>query len=153
MSGKRVCGTENISRIRRNDERQDNQENQNKKETTIQRAAQAHPAFEARGAESWRHSQLVITLLNAGWIGDRGGKFQFFLKGVTPTAAGIMEVIDREQMRVESVLGIQATLARECFRIAYNTSGKYLYENYPLTAWLLRCRCSANPRSSLHHGS
>jgi opine dehydrogenase len=70
----------------------------------------------------------AITLLNAGWIEARGGEFQFYLDGVTPTVARIIEAIDRERVRVASLLGIQAITAREWLRMAYNTSGKNLYE-------------------------
>lgn len=70
----------------------------------------------------------AITLLNAGWIEASGGEFQFYLDGVTPTVARIMEAIDRERVSVASALGIQATTAREWLKIAYNTSGKNLYE-------------------------
>jgi opine dehydrogenase len=70
----------------------------------------------------------AITLLNAGWIEASGGEFQFYLDGVTPTVARIMEAIDRERINVASALGIQATTAREWLKIAYNTSGMNLHE-------------------------
>ncbi|MEA3350067.1 MAG: NAD/NADP octopine/nopaline dehydrogenase family protein [Chloroflexota bacterium] len=69
-----------------------------------------------------------ISLLNASWIEARGGNFEFYLDGVTPTVALIMEAIDRERVEVASALGIQVITAREWLKIAYNASGKNLYE-------------------------
>ena len=69
-----------------------------------------------------------ISLLNASWIEASGGDFQFYLDGVTPTVARIMEAIDRERVNVASALGIKAITAREWLKIAYNSSGKDLYE-------------------------
>lgn len=70
----------------------------------------------------------TISLLNAGWIESTGGDFQFYLDGVTPTIALIMEAIDRERVSVASVLGVQAITALEWLKMAYNTSGENLYK-------------------------
>ncbi len=69
----------------------------------------------------------TISLLNAGWIESTGGDFQFYLEGVTPTIARIMEAIDRERVSVASVLGVRAITAREWLKMAYNTSGENLH--------------------------
>jgi opine dehydrogenase len=39
----------------------------------------------------------VLTLLNAGWIERTQGDFQFYMDGVTPSTAHVLEVIDRER--------------------------------------------------------
>ncbi len=70
----------------------------------------------------------TISLLNAGWIESTGGDFQFYLDGVTPTIALIMEAIDRERVNVASVLGVQAITALEWLKMAYNTTGENLYK-------------------------
>jgi opine dehydrogenase len=70
----------------------------------------------------------TISLLNAGWIESTGGNFQFYLDGVTPTIARIMEAIDRERVSVASVLGVQAITALEWLKMAYNTTGENLYK-------------------------
>ncbi len=70
----------------------------------------------------------AITLLNAGCIEASVGEFQFYLDGVTPTVARIMEALDRERVNIASALGIQATTAREWLKIAYNTSCMNLHE-------------------------
>ena len=69
----------------------------------------------------------TISLLNAGWIESTGGDFQFYLEGVTPTIARIMEAIDRERVSVASVLGVRAITALEWLKMAYNTSGENLH--------------------------
>ncbi len=70
----------------------------------------------------------TITLLNAGWIEATGGEFQFYLDGVTPTVAHIMEVIDRERVTVAAALGVKAITAREWLQMAYDARGNNLYE-------------------------
>ncbi len=70
----------------------------------------------------------VISLLNAGWIEGSGGKFQFYIDGVTPSVAKIMEAIDRERVRVAAALGIEAYSACEWLRMAYNARGESLRE-------------------------
>jgi len=70
----------------------------------------------------------AISLLNAGWIESSGGNFQFYLDGVTPTVARIVEVLDRERVTIASALGIRAVTACEWLEMAYNTKGDNLYE-------------------------
>ena len=70
----------------------------------------------------------TITLHNAGWIEATNGNFQFYLDGVTPSVAKLMEAIDRERVRVAAVLGINAITAREWLKLAYNAEGDCLYE-------------------------
>ncbi|HEY61894.1 MAG TPA: NAD(P)-binding domain-containing protein [Anaerolineae bacterium] len=70
----------------------------------------------------------AITLMNAGRIEDTNGDFQFYLNGVTPTVARIMEVLDRERVTVASAIGVRATTAIDWLRMAYNTKGENLYE-------------------------
>jgi opine dehydrogenase len=70
----------------------------------------------------------TITMLNAGWIESTSGDFQFYLDGVTPTVARIMEVIDRERVTVASSLGVRATTAKEWLQMAYNATGENLHE-------------------------
>jgi opine dehydrogenase len=69
----------------------------------------------------------TISLLNAGWIEATSGNFQFYLEGVTPTVARIMEEIDRERVNVAAALGIKALTAREWLKLAYNAEGETLH--------------------------
>jgi len=70
----------------------------------------------------------TISIFNAGWIEATSGNFQFYLDGVTPTVARLMEVLDRERVTVASAVGVRAVTAREWLKMAYNADGENLYE-------------------------
>jgi opine dehydrogenase len=70
----------------------------------------------------------TISIFNAGWIEATSGEFQFYLDGVTPTVARLMEVIDRERVTVASAVGVRAVTAREWLKVAYNAEGENLFE-------------------------
>jgi len=76
----------------------------------------------------------TISILNAGWIEATNGGFQFYLDGVTPTVARLMEVLDRERVTVASAVGVRAKTAREWLKMAYNADGDNLHDaihNHP----------------------
>lgn len=70
----------------------------------------------------------ALTLLNAGWIEATHGDFQFYIDGITPSVARVLEVLDRERVTVASSLGIRARNSLEWLKMAYNTEGEDLYE-------------------------
>jgi opine dehydrogenase len=70
----------------------------------------------------------AITILNSGWIEATYGEFQFYIDGVTPGVARILEVLDRERVTVASSLGIRARTAMEWLQLAYDTHGEDLHE-------------------------
>ncbi len=70
----------------------------------------------------------ALTLLNAGRIESTGGDFQFYIDGVTPSTARVLEVLDRERVTVAASLGVRARTALEWLRLAYNVRGQNLYE-------------------------
>jgi opine dehydrogenase len=70
----------------------------------------------------------ALALLNAGRIESTGGEFQFYIDGVTPSVARLLEVLDRERVTVASSLGIRAQTALEWLKMAYNASGTDLFE-------------------------
>lgn len=70
----------------------------------------------------------TLTLLNAGWIESTHGDFQFYIDGVTPSVARLLEVLDRERVTVASALGIRAQSAMDWIQMAYTTSGGDLHE-------------------------
>jgi len=70
----------------------------------------------------------ALTILNAGWIEATYGNFQFYIDGVTPGVARVLEVLDRERVTVASSLGIRARTAMEWLQLAYNTSGIDLHD-------------------------
>jgi opine dehydrogenase len=70
----------------------------------------------------------ALTLLNAGWIESTHGDYQFYIDGVTPSVARVLEVLDRERVTVASSLGIRARTALEWLKLAYDTIGEDLHE-------------------------
>ena len=70
----------------------------------------------------------ALTLLNAGRIESTNGDFQFYIDGVTPSVARVLEALDRERVTVASALGIRARTAMEWLALAYNATGSDLNE-------------------------
>jgi opine dehydrogenase len=70
----------------------------------------------------------ALTLLNAGRIESTFGDFEFYIEGVTPSVARVLEVLDRERVTVASALGIRARTAMEWLQLAYNVTGEDLNE-------------------------
>ncbi len=70
----------------------------------------------------------ALTILNTGWIEATHGDYQFYIDGVTPSVATMLEALDRERVTVASSLGIRAHTALEWLQMAYATTGENLYE-------------------------
>jgi opine dehydrogenase len=70
----------------------------------------------------------ALTLLNMGWIEATHGDYQFYIDGVTPSVARVLEVLDRERVTVASALGIRARTSLEWLKLAYDTTGADLHE-------------------------
>lgn len=70
----------------------------------------------------------ALTLLNMGRIESTAGEFQFYIDGVTPSIAHVLEVLDRERVTVAAAIGVRARTALEWLRMAYNVQGENLYE-------------------------
>lgn len=70
----------------------------------------------------------ALTILNAGRIESTHGDFEFYIDGVTPSVAIVLEALDRERVTVASAVGIRARTAQEWLELAYNVQGDTLYE-------------------------
>jgi opine dehydrogenase len=70
----------------------------------------------------------ALTLLNAGRIESTHGDFQFYIDGVTPSVARVLEALDRERVTVAASMGIRARTAMEWLEMAYGSKGADLYE-------------------------
>lgn len=70
----------------------------------------------------------ALTLLNAGWIETTHGDYQFYIDGVTPAVARVLEALDRERVTVAAALGLRARTAMEWLKLAYDTTGEDLCE-------------------------
>jgi opine dehydrogenase len=70
----------------------------------------------------------ALTILNAGRIESTHGDYEFYIEGVTPSVARVLEVLDRERVTVAASLGIRAQTAQEWLKMAYNAEGEDLNE-------------------------
>jgi len=70
----------------------------------------------------------TIMMYNLGRIETLGGDFQFYIDGVTPSVAKLMEAVDRERVRIGRMLGIEIITAKEWLKLAYDADGENLYE-------------------------
>ncbi|MCI0713603.1 MAG: NAD/NADP octopine/nopaline dehydrogenase family protein [Chloroflexi bacterium] len=70
----------------------------------------------------------ALMLLNAGWIETTQGDFQFYMEGVTPATASILDRLDRERVTVATAMGIKAQSALDWLARAYSAHGDTLYE-------------------------
>ncbi|MGC9399161.1 MAG: NAD/NADP octopine/nopaline dehydrogenase family protein [Anaerolineae bacterium] len=70
----------------------------------------------------------ALTLLNAGWIESTLGDFQFYMEGVTPSTARVLQALDRERVTVAASIGVKAQTAREWLYRAYAAKGETLFD-------------------------
>ncbi len=70
----------------------------------------------------------ALTILNTGWIESTHGDYQFYIDGVTPSVARVLEALDRERVTVASSLGIRARTAQEWLKLSYDATGEDLNE-------------------------
>jgi opine dehydrogenase len=75
----------------------------------------------------------ALTILNAGWIEATHGDFDYYLQGITPAVAKVLERVDAERLRVASALGIRSMSAREWLYVSYDSPGRDLCEAIPNT--------------------
>ncbi len=70
----------------------------------------------------------ALAILNAGRIESTHGDFEFYIDGVTPSVARVLEVVDRERVTVASAMGLRARSAMDWLQLAYNVQGETLFE-------------------------
>jgi opine dehydrogenase len=70
----------------------------------------------------------ALTILNAGWIESTRGNFQFYMEGVTPATARVLQALDRERVTVAASIGVRAQTAREWLYRAYAAKGDTLFD-------------------------
>jgi opine dehydrogenase len=70
----------------------------------------------------------TLTLLNAARIESTHGDFEYYLEGVSPSTSKILEAADAERVSLGSMLGIHLHTAREWLYLAYDSSGRSLYD-------------------------
>jgi opine dehydrogenase len=70
----------------------------------------------------------ALALLNAGRIESTAGEFEFYIDGVTPSVARVLEVLDRERVTAAAAVGVRARTALEWLEMAYNVVGENLHQ-------------------------
>lgn len=70
----------------------------------------------------------ALTILNAGWIEATHGDFEYYLQGITPSVARLLERIDEERLAVASAVGVRTMSAREWLYLTYDSPGASLFE-------------------------
>lgn len=70
----------------------------------------------------------ALTILNAGWIESTHGEFDYYINGITPSVATVLEAVDRERVAVATALGVRSVSAREWLYLSYDSPGQDLYE-------------------------
>lgn len=68
------------------------------------------------------------TILNSARIETTGGNFDYYIEGISPAVAKIIEKIDKERLDVATALGISADSVLEWLKYTYGAEGKNLYE-------------------------
>jgi opine dehydrogenase len=68
----------------------------------------------------------VVTILNCGRIEATKGDFQYYIDGVTPSVAKIIEQVDYERMLVARALGVDALSLKEWLGSTYDAYGDTL---------------------------
>ena len=70
----------------------------------------------------------ALTVLNAAWIEETHGDFEYYIQGASISVAKVLEKLDRERQDVAAALGIKAMSARNWLYTAYSATGRDLYE-------------------------
>jgi len=90
----------------------------------------------------------IPTILNCGRIENTGGNFQYYIDGITPSVAQIVEQADYERMTVASALGVNTISLKEWLGYTYNAHGDTLCEALKNTAgyWGIMAPANLNTR-------
>jgi len=70
----------------------------------------------------------ALTVLNASWIEETHGDFEYYIQGASISTAMILERLDKERLEIAAALGIKVMSARTWLYTAYSATGKDLHE-------------------------
>jgi len=90
----------------------------------------------------------IPTILNCGRIENTLGDFQYYIDGITPAVARIIEQVDKERLEVAAALGINPISLREWLGYTYNAYGEDLCETLRNTKgyWGIKAPSSIDTR-------
>lgn len=89
----------------------------------------------------------ALTLMNAGWIETTKGDFDYYIGGISPSVARVLERLDDERIAVARSMGVHTVSAREWLYLTYDSPGRDLYEAIQNTASYRGIRA---PQTILH---
>jgi len=70
----------------------------------------------------------ALTILNASWIEETHGDFEYYIQGASSSVSKVLENLDKERQDVAAALGIKAMSAKTWLYTAYSATGKNLHE-------------------------
>jgi opine dehydrogenase len=70
----------------------------------------------------------ALTILNAGWIEETHGDFEYYIQGASESIALVLEKLDKERLEIAAALGIKVMSAKAWLYTAYSATGKDLRE-------------------------
>ncbi len=70
----------------------------------------------------------ALTILNAAWIEETHGDFEYYIQGASQSVAQILEKLDKERLEIAAALGIKVMSAKTWLYTAYSATGKNLHE-------------------------
>ena len=70
----------------------------------------------------------ALTILNAAWIEETHGDFEYYIQGASQSIAQILEKLDKERLDVAAALGIKVMSAKAWLYTAYSATGRDLRE-------------------------
>jgi opine dehydrogenase len=76
----------------------------------------------------------ALTLLNAGWIESTQGNFEYYIQGVSPAVARVLQRVDDERLALAQALGVRTVSAREWLYLSYDSPGNTLCEAIKATS-------------------
>ena len=71
----------------------------------------------------------TVLAMNAARVEDTHGSFEYYLEGITPSVARVLEQVDQERLHVGDALGVGVLSARNWLFIAYGAAGENLHES------------------------
>ncbi|MFW6160049.1 MAG: NAD/NADP octopine/nopaline dehydrogenase family protein [Acidobacteriota bacterium] len=70
----------------------------------------------------------ALTVLNAAWIEQTHGDFEYYIEGASLSVSKVLEKMDKERLEIAAALGIKAMSAKNWLYSAYSATGKDLRE-------------------------
>jgi opine dehydrogenase len=74
-----------------------------------------------------------VMLLNTGWVESNHGNFEYYLEGISPGVAKVLENVDKERIKIAEAVGIRVPSLKDWLYFSYGSTGIDLYESVQTT--------------------